>query len=123
MREQLPTAPIFDVPDPSRTARRLTFAALALLCLLTALTMAAGYANKARCTGPEFDEWGRSEPSYQERSYRDGCYSDIQNLWLGRDMLDFYGDDPYEQVLWVRNRGPLPLTISAFNSSSVIKRG
>ncbi len=86
MREQLPTAPIFDVPDPTRTTRRLTFGALALLCLLTALTMAAGYANKARCTGPEFDQWGRSEPSYQERSYRDGCYSDIQNLWIGRDI-------------------------------------
>ncbi|GAB3286999.1 glycosyltransferase family 87 protein [Parasphingorhabdus pacifica] len=48
--------------------------------------MAFGYANKARCTGPEFDEWGRSEPAYQERAYRDACYSDIQNLWLGRDI-------------------------------------
>lgn len=33
-----------------------------------------------------FDHQGRSEPSYQERSYRDVCYSDIQYLWLGRDI-------------------------------------
>ncbi len=33
------------------------------------------------------------------------------DLWLRRDMLDFYGDEPYEQVLRVHNRGPLPLTI------------
>lgn len=57
-----------------------------MLCALTAVTMAFGYANKARCTGPEFNEWGRSEPAYQERAYRDVCYSDIQNLWIGRDI-------------------------------------
>ncbi|RKT84565.1 glycosyltransferase family 87 protein [Saccharopolyspora antimicrobica] len=56
------------------------------LCVLTALSLALGYANKARCTGPEFDEWGRSGPAYQERAYGDVCYSDIQNLWVGRDI-------------------------------------
>ncbi|RRO13834.1 DUF2029 domain-containing protein [Saccharopolyspora rhizosphaerae] len=60
--------------------------ALAVLCLLTAVTLALGYANKARCTGPEFNEWGRSGPDYQMRSYRDVCYSDVQNLWVGRDI-------------------------------------
>ena len=60
--------------------------ALAVLCLLTAATLALGYANKARCTGPEFNEWGRSGPDYQSRSYRDVCYSDVQNLWVGRDI-------------------------------------
>ncbi|MBE9374702.1 DUF2029 domain-containing protein [Saccharopolyspora sp. HNM0983] len=54
--------------------------------MLSALTLAAGYANKARCTGPDFDASGRSQPDYQERSYGDACYSDIQNLWLGRDI-------------------------------------
>ncbi|MFB9565844.1 glycosyltransferase family 87 protein [Saccharopolyspora hordei] len=59
---------------------------LVALCVLTALSLALGYANKARCTGPEFDEWGRSEPAYQERAYGDVCYSDVQNLWIGRDI-------------------------------------
>ena len=54
--------------------------------MLSALTLAAGYANKARCTGPDYDASGRSQPDYQERSYADACYSDIQNLWLGRDI-------------------------------------
>ncbi len=71
---------------PGRAGRRLTVLGLALLCLLTGLTMVLGYANKARCTGPEFDEWGRSEPSFQERSYGTVCYSDIQKLWIGRDV-------------------------------------
>ncbi|MCI2418863.1 glycosyltransferase 87 family protein [Saccharopolyspora sp. K220] len=67
-------------------SRALTISGLAVLCLLTALTLALGYANKARCTGPDFDEQGRSEPAYQERAYGDVCYSDIQNLWIGRDI-------------------------------------
>ncbi|GAA2335244.1 hypothetical protein GCM10009854_08860 [Saccharopolyspora halophila] len=57
-----------------------------VLCLLAAGTLLLGYLNKARCTGPSFDEWGRSGPNYQERSYADVCYSDIQNLWIGRDI-------------------------------------
>ncbi|WP_243790544.1 glycosyltransferase family 87 protein [Saccharopolyspora gloriosae] len=81
---QLPAEPASGAP--SGAGRRLTFAALALLCLITALTLAAGHANKARCTGPEFNEWGRSEPAYQERAYSEVCYSDIQNLWIGRDI-------------------------------------
>ncbi|MFR9730554.1 glycosyltransferase 87 family protein [Saccharopolyspora sp. MS10] len=84
MREQLATG---HAPGPGGGAgKRLTSASLALLCLLTALALAAGYANKARCTGPEFDEWGRSGPGYQERAYQDVCYSDVQNLWIGRDI-------------------------------------
>jgi uncharacterized membrane protein len=67
-------------------ARGLTISGLVALCLLTALTLAFGYANKARCTGPRYDESGRSEPAYQERAYGDVCYSDIQNLWIGRDI-------------------------------------
>ena len=54
--------------------------------LLCALTLAAGYANKARCVGPEFDSYGRSEPDYGIRVARDVCYSDIQYLWIGRDI-------------------------------------
>jgi Mannosyltransferase (PIG-M) len=54
--------------------------------LLCALTLGLGYANKARCIGPEFDSLGRSEPDYAVRVARDVCYSDIQQLWIGRDI-------------------------------------
>lgn len=64
----------------------MTRAALALLVLLCGLTMFLGYENKARCTGPTFDAQGRSEGDYSLRRYRDVCYSDIQQLWIGRDI-------------------------------------
>ena len=57
-----------------------------MLVLLTGFTLVLGYANKARCVGPEFDAAGRSEPDYQQRVDHDVCYSDIQELWLGRDV-------------------------------------
>src|SRR5689334_13187378 len=66
-------------PGPAR-------ALLALVVLLTGLTLVAGYANKARCVGPEFDAQGRSGPDFTMRANRDVCYSDIQKLWLGRDI-------------------------------------
>ncbi|MHA6785756.1 glycosyltransferase family 87 protein [Pseudonocardia saturnea] len=59
---------------------------LAVLVLLTGVTLALGYANKARCTGPDYDAAGRSVPDYEIRVDRDVCYSDIQYLWLGRDV-------------------------------------
>src|SRR6201999_763654 len=48
------------LPPGSTTVARLTRAGLAVLVLLCGLTMLLGYANKARCTGPEFDANGRS---------------------------------------------------------------
>lgn len=54
--------------------------------LLCTLTLAAGYANKVRCVGPDFDSNGRSEPDYEVRVARDVCYSDIQQLWIGRNI-------------------------------------
>ena len=57
-----------------------------MLVLLTGITLVLGYANKARCVGPEFDAAGRSGPDYQLRVDHDVCYSDIQELWLGRDV-------------------------------------
>ena len=54
--------------------------------VLCALTLGLGYANKARCVGPEFDSLGRSGPDYTVRVARDVCYSDIQQLWIGRDI-------------------------------------
>jgi uncharacterized membrane protein len=59
---------------------------LVVLVLLTGLVLVLGYANKARCTGPEFDAAGRSQPDYDIRIDRDVCYSDIQHLWLGREI-------------------------------------
>ena len=54
--------------------------------LLCAVTLGAGYANKVRCVGPSFDSQGRSGPDYTIRIDRDVCYSDIQYLWIGRDV-------------------------------------
>ena len=73
---------------PPRMRRRISPAALMLAALvaLTAFTLLLGYANKARCVGPEFDAQGRSGPDYIVRVDRDACYSDIQYLWLGRDI-------------------------------------
>jgi uncharacterized membrane protein len=56
------------------------------MVLLCGFTLLAGYVNKERCTGPRFDQWGRSQPDYKERTERDACYSDIQHLWIGRDI-------------------------------------
>ena len=58
----------------------------AIIVLLTGLTLLLGYANKARCVGPEFDASGRSGPDYEIRIDRDVCYSDIQHLCLGREI-------------------------------------
>lgn len=72
---------------PGQTpVRRLSGSGLAVLVLLCGLTLLLGYANKARCTGPEFDAHGRSTPGYDIRKYRDVCYSDIQHLWITRDL-------------------------------------
>ncbi|GAA2990961.1 glycosyltransferase family 87 protein [Actinokineospora diospyrosa] len=68
------------------TAARLGRGALAVLVLLCGITLLLGFANKDRCTGPEFDTWGRSQPDFDERKYADVCYSDIQYLWIGRDV-------------------------------------
>jgi uncharacterized membrane protein len=60
--------------------------ALAVLVLLCGVTLVIGFANKDRCTGPSFDQWGRSEPDYEKRNKAEVCYSDIQHLWIGRDV-------------------------------------
>ncbi len=60
--------------------------ALALMVFLCGVTLLLGFANKDRCTGPQFDQWGRSEPNFTQRARDDACYSDIQYLWMGRDI-------------------------------------
>jgi len=72
--------------DSSRRGRNLGRTALAAVVLLCGLTLVLGFANKARCAGPEYDAAGRSGPNFNIRYDRDVCYSDIQYLWLGRDI-------------------------------------
>ncbi|GGC63779.1 DUF2029 domain-containing protein [Hoyosella rhizosphaerae] len=67
----------------SNSTRRLLTPTLAALAASVALLLA--YANKARCTGPTFDAWGRSE-NFHALKNQIVCYSDIQLLWLGRDI-------------------------------------
>ncbi|MBP2321894.1 putative membrane protein [Kibdelosporangium banguiense] len=77
-------------PEPRRwsAGKGLVFGQLALVILvaLTGVALVLGFANKDRCTGPHFDQWGRSEPDYTQRARNEVCYSDIQYLWIGRDI-------------------------------------
>lgn len=72
--------------DAGRFATRFGRPAAVVLVLLCGLTLLLGFINKDRCTGPAFDQWGRTQPDYDERNKEDVCYSDIQHLWIGRDI-------------------------------------
>ncbi|MFL6143868.1 MAG: glycosyltransferase family 87 protein [Labedaea sp.] len=87
----VPGAATSPVPEPGEragTGARLGRTALAVLVLLCGITMVLGFVNKNRCTGPSFDQWGRSVSTveYERRNKEDVCYSDIQYLWIGRDI-------------------------------------
>jgi hypothetical protein len=89
MTESADTDSSTTVSTPNRrdsARRRLGGAGLLVLVLLTWVTMVASLENKARCVGPLFDARGRSAPDYDIRKNRDLCYTDIQELWLGRDI-------------------------------------
>jgi uncharacterized membrane protein len=66
-------------------ARDLGALALVAVVLLCGLTLVLGFVNKDRCTGPVYDSLGRTE-NFLKRAYQDVCYSDIQYLWVGRDI-------------------------------------
>ncbi|MEU7139704.1 hypothetical protein ABZ942_09680 [Nocardia sp. NPDC046473] len=66
-----------------RVGRRAALAAVVLV--LCGLTLVLGYANKARCAGAPFSADGRSSV-FDTTKDEDVCYSDIQFLWLGRDI-------------------------------------
>jgi len=86
MSEELPGE---DVPArPRRPGQAGRFGSLALVVLvaLCGVTLLLGFLNKDRCAGPEFNKDGRSDPDFDMRSKQDVCYSDIQFLWLGRDI-------------------------------------
>ncbi|WP_167479952.1 glycosyltransferase 87 family protein [Nocardia arthritidis] len=57
----------------------------AVVMLLCGLTLLLAYANKARCAGAPFEASGRSI-AFDLIKDSDVCYSDIQFLWLGRDI-------------------------------------
>ncbi|MGV9745613.1 glycosyltransferase 87 family protein [Rhodococcus zopfii] len=65
-----------------RTSTRTPALVAVLLC---AVTLVLGYLNKARCAGPLFDELGRTV-RFESVKDADVCYSDIQQLWIGRDI-------------------------------------
>ncbi|GAA5103774.1 glycosyltransferase family 87 protein [Nocardia iowensis] len=73
--------------DSDLIARRVTrrVALVAVVVLLCGLTLALAYANKARCAGAPFAADGRSTV-FDVAKDSDVCYSDIQFLWLGRDI-------------------------------------
>jgi uncharacterized membrane protein len=78
-------APPREQPVPRRTVRDLGRVALVTLVLLCGMTLIIGFVNKDRCTGPTYDSLGRTN-GFMMRSYREVCYSDIQYLWVGRDI-------------------------------------
>ena len=79
-------------PPPARLSRRWadtgrnSVVFLLLTMILAAGSLLLGYANKARCVGPEFGPQGQSGPDLGLRVTRDVCYSDIQFLWSGRQL-------------------------------------
>lgn len=78
-------------PPPAARSRVLRAGSLVFVLLtvvLCGITLVAGFANKERCVGPTYDASGRSTPDYGVRVARDVCYSDIQQLWIGRGIDD-----------------------------------
>ena len=69
----------------SRRRRDLGVLALVAVVLLCGLTLIFGFLNKDRCAGPVYNSLGQTE-NFLKRAYRDVCYSDIQYLWVGRDI-------------------------------------
>jgi hypothetical protein len=51
----------------------------------TALGILLGYLAKTPCTGPTFDQFGIS-PNLGLHKYDKLCYSDVQQLWVGRGV-------------------------------------
>jgi hypothetical protein len=86
MSEEAPGEPGPPRGRAARTAARFGTLALIAVVVLCGITLLLGFLNKDRCTGPEFDQLGRSGPDYDKRSKQDVCYSDIQFLWIGRDI-------------------------------------
>ncbi|MGV9614584.1 glycosyltransferase family 87 protein [Nocardia xishanensis] len=77
------TVPAASAVQARRVSRHTAVAVVVVL--LCGLTLALAYANKARCAGAPFYEDGRSVV-FDVIKDSDVCYSDIQFLWIGRDI-------------------------------------
>ncbi|GAA4824298.1 hypothetical protein [Tomitella cavernea] len=64
---------------------RLPARTTTVVVLASLVTLVLGYVNKARCAGPPFSDLGRSL-KFEALKNVDVCYSDIQYLWIGRDI-------------------------------------
>ncbi|RDI63078.1 hypothetical protein [Nocardia pseudobrasiliensis] len=73
----MPNRPVADV-----AVGRIAAVTATVLC---GVTLVFAYLNKARCAGGPFTADGRSELFDHVKDAR-VCYSDIQYLWLGRDI-------------------------------------
>ena len=62
---------------------------MVLLAVLatTGLGILLGYLAKTPCTGPPYDAFGISA-NLAARKYSDLCYSDVQQLWVGRGVRE-----------------------------------
>jgi uncharacterized membrane protein len=70
----------------SAVRRRPDLVLLAVLAT-TALGILLGYLGKTPCTGPTFDRFGIS-PNLGLHKYDKLCYSDVQQLWVGRGVAE-----------------------------------
>ncbi len=68
-----------------RSGQRTSMATMVAVVALCAVTLALGYFNKARCAVAPFLDNGRST-AFDTVKDSWVCYSDIQFLWLGRDI-------------------------------------
>ncbi|MGW5072166.1 glycosyltransferase 87 family protein [Rhodococcus sp. NPDC004095] len=68
-----------------RTPARASTTTTVAVTLVCGLTLALAYLNKARCAGAPFDALGRSLV-FDRIKDSSVCYSDIQFLWIGRDI-------------------------------------
>lgn len=67
-------------------ARRPDVVVLAVL-VTAGFGILLGYLSKTPCTGPSFDAFGISA-NLGTKKYSDLCYSDVQQLWVGRGVRE-----------------------------------
>jgi hypothetical protein len=67
--------------------RRAADGVLLAVLATTALGILLGYLSKTPCTGPTYDAFGIS-PNLAARKYSHLCYSDVQQLWVGRGVRE-----------------------------------
>ncbi len=60
---------------------------LLVVLATTAFGILLGYLSKTPCTGPPYDPYGISA-NLGLRKYSDLCYSDVQQLWVGRGVRE-----------------------------------